>query len=122
MEQERLVVDVIRIENIVICKILEQPESIKRGCGLVYTRKELGILPREIRSECYPDLDETTLWLEGTGVGAYEVLSMYFKDTDSAIEYVVHLKTLIEEYNKTLGTPSTPADGIVIHREVVGNA
>ena len=89
-----------RIENVVVMKILEQGDEIKRGCGTFFEFK--GFKLRSIHS---PGLNLGVMLVRGSGKNSYYdygAISCDFKTCAEAKNYIDKATEAIRAYNQSL--------------------
>lgn len=95
-----------RIENVIVMKILEQGDEIKRGCGEFFKHEGIGI-----RSGAYPHLYSNEISVYGTDSGcANKYVSISYDNTDRAKEILQKYVDAIKAYNASLGKTESEDD------------
>lgn len=92
MNKEKIIVDFMRVENVLIAKLIEMPRKLW-GSG-----KIIGEGKYSIRSVGYTQITPVTLYLGGTCEGCGTV-SFTFKDEIGAKTALEKFKHLIHQYN-----------------------
>ncbi len=85
--------------NVVIGKVLEQGEEIKRGSGLFFTASN-GL---EIKSNHSQNISSDTLWVKGL-LYTNDNIPFYYEceSSDEAIKLIEKVKIAVKEYNLSL--------------------
>ena len=92
MESNKIVVDFIRVENVLIAKLIELPRKLW-GSGKIIKDGEYSI-----QSVRYTEITPVTLFLGGNRE-EHDTVSFAFKDEISAKKALENFKHLIHEYN-----------------------
>ena len=98
MKIEKIIVDFMRVENVLIAKLIEFPKEL-RGEGAIEENDFYSI-----RSVDHSEMTPTVLYLSGRDKVGEILFSYTFPNVDEAKEAVKNWKQLIRKYNSRLKT------------------
>ena len=98
MESNKIIVDFMRVENVLIAKLIEFPKEL-RGEGVIIENDFYSI-----RSVAHSEMTPTALYLSGSSKAEEILFSYTFPNVDEAKEAVKNWKQLIRKYNSRLKT------------------
>ena len=104
MESNKIIVDFMRVENVLIAKLVEFPTDLC-GRSIIIEDGEYSI-----SSTAYTEISRYCLFLSGVARRKEVLAAHAYKDEVEAKKALEHFKLLIREYNSSDGKSDTPME------------